>query len=47
MAPSCHVPNIHHPDVMRTILGQIVVMGDVIGAVGPGRTILAVTSTNG
>ena len=41
-----YVPNIHHPDVMRSILEQIVETGDVIGAAGPGRTILAVTVDN-
>ena len=46
MATSGYVPNIHHPDVMRSILEQIVDTGDVIGAAGPGRTILAVTVDN-
>ena len=43
MATSLYVPNIHHPDVMRSILQQIVDTGDVIGPAGPGQTILAVT----
>ena len=43
MATSRYVPNIHHPDVMRSILEQIVDTGDVIGPAGPGQTILAVT----
>ena len=46
MATSGYVPNIHHPDMMRSILEQIVDTGDVIGAAGPGRTILAVTVDN-
>ena len=46
MAPSGYVPNIHHPDVMRTILEQIVDTGDVIGPAGPDQTILAVTVDN-
>ena len=40
------MPNIHHPDVMRSILEQIVDTGDVIGTAGPGRTILAITVDN-
>ena len=46
MATSGYVPNINHPDVMRSILEQIVDTGDAIGSVGPGRTILAVTIDN-
>ena len=46
MATSGYVPNIHHPDVMRSILEQIVNTGDVLGSAGPGRTILAVTVDN-
>ena len=46
MATSGYVPNIHHPDVMRSILEQIVDTGDVLGFTGPGRTILAVTVDN-
>ena len=38
MATSGYVPNIHHPDVMRSILEQIVDTGDVIGPAGPGQT---------
>ena len=30
MATSGYVPNIHHPDVMRSILEQIVDTGDVV-----------------
>ena len=37
-----YVPNIHHPDVMRSILEQIVDTGDVVGTDGPGRTILGI-----
>ena len=37
MVTSGYVPNIHHPDVMRSILEQIVDTGDVIGAAGPGQ----------
>ena len=46
MATSGYVPDIHHPNVMRSILEQIVDTGDVIGAACPGRTILAVTVDN-
>ena len=46
MVTSGYVPNIYHPDVMRSILEQIVDTGDVIGSAGPGRTILAVTVDN-
>ena len=46
MATSVYVPNIHQPDVMRSILARIVDTGDVIGAAGPGQTILAVTVDN-
>ena len=42
-----YLPNIHHPDVMRSILAGIVETGDVTGAAGPGRTILASLSTTG
>ena len=38
-----YVPNVHHPEIMRSILVGTVETGDVIGAAGPGRTILAVT----
>ena len=41
-----YVPNIHHPEIMRSILTAIVETGDVLGAAGPGRTILAVTIDN-
>jgi hypothetical protein len=41
-----YAPNIQHPDVMRAILEGIVETGDVLGAAGPGRTILAVTVDN-
>ena len=34
---------VHHPEVMRSILEQIVETGDVIGTAGPDRTIIAVT----
>ena len=37
--PSGYVPSVHHPEVMRSILAGIVETGDVIGTVGPGRTI--------
>jgi hypothetical protein len=40
------MPNIHDPDIMRSILEQIMVTGDVICTDGPGRTILAVTVDN-
>ena len=29
-----YLPNVHHPEVMRSILEQIVATGDVIGAAG-------------
>jgi hypothetical protein len=38
-----YVPNVHHPDVLRAILQSIVETGNVLGAAGPGRTVLAVT----
>lgn len=41
-----YVPIIHHPEVMRSILVGIVETGDVIGATGPGRTVMAVTVDN-
>jgi hypothetical protein len=41
-----YVPNVHHLDVMRAILQGIVETGDVLGTVGPGRTVLAVTVDN-
>ena len=44
MATSGYLPNIHHPEIMRSILAGIVETGDVIGAAGPGRTIFAVTA---
>ena len=43
---SGYVPKIRHPDVMRSILEQIVNTGDVLGFAGPGRTILAVPVDN-
>ena len=46
MVTSGYVPNIHHPNVMRSILEQIVDTGDVLGSAGPGRTILAITIDN-
>ncbi len=45
-SPSGYVPNVHHPEVMRSILAGIVETGDVIGTAGPGRTVLAVTVDN-
>jgi hypothetical protein len=41
-----YVPNVHHPEVMRSILEQIVATGDVLGAAGPGCTFLAGTIDN-
>jgi hypothetical protein len=41
--PSGYVPNVYHPEVMRSILQGMVEIGDVIGTAGPGQTILAVT----
>ena len=46
MATSGYVPNIHHPEIMRSILAGIVETGDVIGTAGASRTILAVTVDN-
>jgi hypothetical protein len=37
---------VHHPEVMRSILEQIVETGDVIGTAGPDRTVIAVTVDN-
>jgi hypothetical protein len=31
---SGYIPNIYHPDVMRSILEQILATGDVIGTTG-------------
>ena len=45
-APSGYVPSVQRPDIMRSILEQIVVAGDVIGTDGPCRTILAITVDN-
>ena len=45
-SPSGYVPNVHHSEVMRSILACIVETGDVIGTAGPGRTVLAVTVDN-
>ena len=41
-----NVRRIHHPEFMRSILAGIVETGDVIGAAGPGRTILASRTAN-
>lgn len=41
--PSGYIPNVHHPEVMRSILQGVVETGDVIGPAGPGQTVLAVT----
>ena len=46
MESSGYLPNVHHPEIMRSILAGIVETGDVIGTDGPGRTILAVTVDN-
>ena len=46
MVTSGYVPNIHHPDVMRSIPRQIVDTGDVIDHAGPSQTIVAVTVGN-
>lgn len=40
------MPNVHHPEVMRSILQGIVETGDVIGMAGPGQAVLAVTVGN-
>ena len=39
MATSGYVPNIHHPEIMRSILAGIVETGDVIGAASPVRSV--------
>lgn len=36
------VPNLGHPEIMRSILGQILSTGDVLGRDEAGRTVLAV-----
>jgi hypothetical protein len=41
-----YVVNVHHPKIMRSILGQILATGNVIGTATPGRTVLAVTVDN-
>jgi hypothetical protein len=41
-----YIPNVHHADLTRAILQGIVETGDVLGAAGPGRTVLAVTVDN-
>ena len=46
MASGGYVPNIHHPDVMRSILEGIIATGDILGTAGRGQTILAVTVDN-
>ena len=46
MASSGYVPGNHHPKVMWSIVAGILDTGDVIGAAGPGRTMLAVTVDN-
>ena len=46
MAISGYMPNIHHPEIMRSVLAGIIETGDVIGAAGPGRTVLAITVEN-
>ena len=46
MATNGYVPNIHHPEIMRSILAGIVETGDVVGTAGPARTILGVTVDN-
>src|SRR5438105_1714702 len=43
---SGYIPNIYHPDVMRSILKQILATGDVIGTAGQGRTVPAVAVDN-
>jgi len=41
-SPSGYVPNVHHPEVMRGILGQVLATGDVLGHDSQGRIVLAV-----
>lgn len=42
MATSGYVLNVHHPEVMRGIMEQVLATGDVIGQDGEGRIVLAV-----
>jgi hypothetical protein len=37
------VPNLGHPEIMRSILSQILGTGDVLGRDEAGRTVLAVS----
>ncbi len=41
-SPSGYVPNVHHPEVMRGILEQVLATGDVLGHDSQGRIVLAV-----
>jgi hypothetical protein len=41
-----YVSNIHHPEIMRGVLEQIRITGDVIGPDARGWTILAVAVEN-
>lgn len=40
------VPNLHHPEIMRSVLERILATGDVIGRDEHGRTVLAVAVDN-
>ena len=41
-SPAGYVPNVHHPDVMRGILEQVLATGDPLGRDAQGRIVLAV-----
>jgi hypothetical protein len=41
---SGYIPNIYHPDVIRSSLEKIVATCDVMSTAGPGRTVLVVTA---
>ena len=36
------VPDIHHPEIMRGVLGRVLATGDVLGRDDAGRVVLAV-----
>ena len=41
-SPTGYVANVHHPEVMRGILEQVLATGDVLGHDSSGRIVLAV-----
>ena len=40
--PAGYLPNVHHPEIMRGILEQVLATGDVLGYDGEGRIVMAV-----